>query len=654
MQTLCIYIFSILESVFLQLLFNVMENLNFLKFYDLILGMENNYKEKIQDKISKLKNLYPFLKQKSDDFCFFVVCMNCDYYANPYLTFNDEVIQESIIDGPNDGGADIIFLDPSDDGARNLVICQSKYWESINADELCDALSKLVNFYKQLTNGQFNDFQDRVVSRFQTLFSEIGEESKIIFVIYTKADKLNKSSITKVDSCFRNFNLDSSKFEFRLLFNEDICEKIKDQESRRPSVDSGKIIIDESENYLKYNNEEDAIIVNTSAFSIKELYAKNTINLLSMNLRYHIKTSLDKEIKESIQKEPAYFWYKNNGLIILCDNFEIDGREIKLTNFSVVNGGQTTYNLFKSNSLTKDKDFYLQCKIIRIKGDSEDDKRKFALEIAKATNSQKAIKPIDLKANAPEQVRFIEAMKACGIFYQTKRGEKIPNEFKKTYLNTDLNDTGKLCMIGIFQLPARSRNRPSDLYKDEYYNLIFNNDQAKIARIVQQLLYMNYYFTETFINKYIKDEAERSPNKTTLVPLARNARTICVAFASFAARYLLDEKGMCDILNEVFESNLESSEIYKKFSDISAIKDSLFPTNLFRDKDKFDEVLYILYKEIIKRAHMLYQSSKGNDASLNESNFLKKDANYYQTLKIYWDDLQPKVDEVKKIILSKN
>ena len=47
-------------------------------------------------------------------------------------------------------------------------------------------------------------------------------------------------------------------------------EEIDESESRRPTVDQGKIKIDETDNYLLYG--DSAAIVNVSAFSIKALY----------------------------------------------------------------------------------------------------------------------------------------------------------------------------------------------------------------------------------------------------------------------------------------------------------------------------------------------------------------------------------------------
>ncbi len=199
----------------------------------------------------------------------------------------------------------------------------------------------------------------------------------------------------------------------------------------------GKIKIDARDNYLLYG--DDAAMVNVSAFSIKSLYAQHNNNLLARNLRYHIAgREIDRSIAETIRDNPESFWLKNNGITIVCDDFEIDGKEVRLRNFSIINGGQTTYVLHKSHDIDETHDLYLPCKIIRVLGNTEDEKNSFSLAIAKATNSQKAIKPVDLKANSPEQVRFGQVMREAGIFYQTKRGEVVPKAFKEAYLNTSL------------------------------------------------------------------------------------------------------------------------------------------------------------------------------------------------------------------------
>ena len=598
----------------------------------------------IRSKINYLKETYPSLRQKAEDYAFSALCVKSDYYKNPALDFNDSVINNMIVDGTNDGGVDALLSDPNSDDA-NLVLVQSKFHQKISYEEVVNAITKMVRFYNDMKEGNYGDVQNKVVKRFLNLDADVGEESKVVFVLYISAPR-NGIRSSRYENAFKTLIKNSDKYILRVFFDEDIRETIKEAESRRPDVESGKLYIDCSNNYLAYGDDE-AIVVNASAFCIKELYGIHALTLLSKNLRYHVSgANIDNAIRDSIQNSPDDFWFKNNGITIICDDFKVSGTEVKLKHFSIVNGGQTTYNLYKSKHLNKDNDFYLPCKIIKIRGDSEDEKSKFVLDIAKATNSQKAIKQIDLKANSPEQVRFANTMREAEIFYQTKRGEIIPKEYKEEYKNTDLAEVGKLCLSAIFQLPGTSRNKPSALYNPEYYEIIFNGNQQKIARLVKQLLYMDFYFKNSFLNKF-DNNSESNPNSNELIPLAHNARTICIAFTAFASRYYygnIDATKLKDIFNHYGDDSY-SKYLYDIFKDIDSVS-SFFPEDLFRNKDKFDDVLYKIYDAIIKSGRKRYSSEHEHDSSLNASNFLKKDSNYYSILKIEWDNLSEKIQSI--------
>lgn len=478
-----------------------------------------------------------------------------------------------------------------------------------------------------------------------SLNAEVGDESKVCFVFYTSAPK-NGIREDRIQKLLQEHGLDTLHYEIQLFFADDIVDEIKESESRRPTVESGKIAIDSANNFLEYC--DDAVIVNVSAFSIKELYAQHSTSLLSRNLRYFVKKrDIDLSINDTIRTSPESFWFKNNGLTVICDNFEISGKEVKLKNFSIVNGGQTTTLLHKSKEINKEHDFYLPCKIIRTIGESEDEKNSFSLEIAKATNSQKAIKQIDLKANAPEQVRFGNEMRSVGIFYQTKRGEEIPKAYREDYLNTDLVEVGKLCLSGIFQLPGSSRSKPSILYSEKFYNPIFLENQSQVSLLVKEFLYIDSYYKKSFIQKFDK-EKEDSPHAAELIPFAHNARTICIAFATFAARYNKKNISGSD-LRVIFENaNKEKAYddyYYDIFKDIEGVA-PLFNKRVFDNKDQYDEILYKLFEIIILSGRRYYSTKKESDSTLNESNFLKVDRNYYLILNFDWDNIAGKIDEI--------
>ena len=378
-----------------------------------------------------------------------------------------------------------------------------------------------------------------------------------------------------------------------------------------------------------------------SAASIKDLYATHGVNLLSLNLRYHISGGkIDKEIRETVNNAPESFWFKNNGITIICDNFRIDGREVHLENFSIVNGGQTAYVLCKSKKLVAAHDFFLSCKIVKTIGTTEKEKNTFSLEIAKAANAQKPIKDSDLKANATEQRSFAQFMRAVGIFYQTKRGESIPNQFADSYLHTKLLDVGKLCLAAIFQLPCKSRSKPSTVYSPEYYEPIFNGNQAQVAQICKELLYVNDYFNKAFLRNFDRDNKDL-PDATVRTTFAHIARTICIAFTALAARYHQGNITDKDVKDLTAAPN--SSDVYKMLRDLGDMK-SLLPVKLYTDA--YDAALDKLFGAIIEEGITIYSLKCENNKSLTAANFLKQDENYYFILQKRWATLRKEIHKV--------
>lgn len=600
--------------------------------------------EYISQKIQSLKETYPSLRNKPNEYVFSALCVKANFFKNPALILNESDFEDFIVDSRYDGGVDVLLNDPNSENS-DLVIGQSKFYQHITFDDVQNAVLKMALFFKEMQNGHYEQVNENVQRRFISLNSELGEESKIHFVFYTSApqsgirrDRLQR----KLSEQFSGF----SNIELSLFFGSDIEEEIKESESRRPTVENGKILIDEANNCLWYG--EDAAIVNVSAFSIKQLYAQHNTNLLARNLRYHIAgRDIDNAIRDTIRDDPDSFWLKNNGITIICDDFYISGKEVHLHNFSIVNGGQTTYMIHRSPSINNDNDLYLPCKIIQIIGETEDEKNSFSLAIAKATNSQKAIKPVDLKANSPEQIRFSQAMREVGIFYQTKRGETVPSGFRTPYLNTDLLEVGKLCLAAVFQLPCTSRSKPSSLYQDKYYQPIFNKNQAQIAKICKELLYIDNYFRKKYQRDFDRINVGQ-PNESTRVPFAHNARTICIAFVALAARFRqgnITEQDISPIFRRGYTIESVSDSLYDSFSNLGNIKYLIKP-EIFADKDKYDSLLKRLFNIIIEAGITSFVFESNHDSTLTATNFLKREKNYYDILSTQWARTKEDINRV--------
>ena len=607
----------------------------------------------IINKINSIKHQYPSLQDKPNNYVFNALVVKSMFYKNPANEVTENDFNDIIIDSHADGGADILLNDPNSE-TDDLIIGQSKFYKTISFDECSDAINKMADFYLDLSKGHYENVNGAVGQRFSWLNGNVGDESKIKFVLFTSAPK-NNIRFDRLQKTLYNKLADQNKFELIVLFDTDIIEEIKEAESRRPSVDCGEIDIDVANNWLVY--EDMAAIVNVSAFSIKELYVKHSNNLLARNLRYHVSgVSVDRAIEDSINNTPELFWLKNNGITIICDDFRLDGKKVKLTNFSIVNGGQTTYKIRKNKNISKDYDFYLPCKIVKVQGKDEDEKSNFSLEIAKATNSQKAIKNSDLKANAPEQVRFSQAMRDVGIFYQTKRGEDIPNTYKAKELHSDIAQIGKLCLSGIFQMPCTSRNKPSTIYADRYYNNIFNGNQQQIAKLCKELLYIDYYFDNIFRKQYLKEISEDA-DADMKKQFASNARTVCTAFVMLASRYYQNNFRNID-LNTIFKAAdndklSEDTDVYNIVKNIEGIS-WILPPEIFANKDKYDEILYKLFSLIIQYgSHDLMMLSRNSNEPIVASNYLKKDKNYIDIIHMNWSFIEKEIRSTFDGLLQK-
>lgn len=602
----------------------------------------------IMEKINAMKETYPSLRNRKDEYVFSALCVKSNFYKNPALILREEEFCDIVVDGQYDGGVDILLSDPNAEGA-DLVIGQSKFYTVIQYEDVLNAMIKMALFYKDMIRGHYEQVNSIVQRRFMTLQSEIGEESKIHFVFYTSAPQSGIHR-DRIERKFREQFTGISNIEVSILFAGDIEDEIKESESRRPTIESGKICIDKRDNSLLYG--EDAAIVNASAFSIKQLYAQHNTNLLARNLRYHVAgRDIDKAIAGTINTDPDSFWLKNNGITIICDHFEIDGKEVKLKNFSIVNGGQTTYMLHKNANINSEHDLYLPCKIIKITGNTEDEKTSFVLSIAKAANSQKAIKPVDLKANSPEQVRFAQTMREVGIFYQTKRGETVPSAYRDPNLNTDLVEIGKLCLAAIFQVPCLSRAKPSSLYQAKYYEPIFNGNQTQVAKLCKELLYIDNYFRTVYLRNFDRENSTMA-DADIRIPFAHNARTICIAFVAFASRYKqgnITDQDMTPIFNSVaYENNTDA--LYETFRNLEQLQYFL-PPQLFADKEQYDIVLNKLFATIIAAGITSYRYECRNDSSLTATNYLKKDKNYYDIISMQWsrilEDINKTFNEIR-------
>ncbi len=170
--------------------------------------------------------------------------------------------------------------------------------------------------------------------------------------------------------------------------------------------------------------------IKVKVFSIqaKELLKLGGIrngSLFARNVRFSLgRTRVNKDISSTLQKKSLHekFFLYHNGITIVCDKLGIDGNNLHLSNYSVVNGCQSMQTFYENIDVITDQ-IYVLTKIIELPSGSAVTIR----DITIWTNNQNAISIRDLKANDPIQIRiqkeFEQQFSSQKVLYKRQEGD---------------------------------------------------------------------------------------------------------------------------------------------------------------------------------------------------------------------------------------
>lgn len=361
---------------------------------------------------------------------------------------------------------------------------------------------------------------------------------------------------------------------YHISFGLDIEYEVMEIENPKEYVDEAVIKLDAPDNYLRFGTEE-SLIVNISAFSLKKLYEQYGYRgLFAQNLRYYVKNAkIDGNIIESIQEHPENFWYYNNGVILICDDYFIEGDTLRVKMFSIINGGQTTKLVGETDFA---QDFSIQCKIIKNKYESTDDRLEFIANVAEATNTQKPIKDKDLIANRIEQRLLKKQLAEAGIYCQIKRGEKVNKKlYPAAWQNTTNEELGQFLLSFVYQKPGTARGSKASICGNkERYHLLFSKKYN--SGFLGDLLKIKAFY-KLWANHIKKTDDGSDPYKVGLVNNGMFFMTaiigvVCKIYyrqsiisqitSSVMSEQKLEVVSQHDIDHPIFQCGLEKKEQY--------------------------------------------------------------------------------------------
>ncbi len=430
-------------------------------------------KELIRDEINKSKNDVKqlFDVDITEDKAFSYTIIKYYYMLKDMDNYND--IKDMITDGANDGGIDFVVYDEE---TPKVIVGQSKMTKDLDTNTVISELDKMSDTVKCFLDGNTGAFNKQVKNQLQNALDRLPDEDSgnVEYVVFTTSSVNEDSIYKRIDKGEHSY----SKEMVTIYPEEEIESQIQNIWESINKVEEDKVSLDRPKNYLEYENDElEGIMVNVSSKSIIQLYNKYMDRgLFDLNIRKYIKSKLvDSGINKTLNEERENFWFLNNGLIIACDEFVIDGNNVKLYGFSIVNGGQTTTLIGKYDG-SNTQEFFVPCKIVSKK--SDDDSMEFFSKIAEATNSQKPIYARDLKSNSPEMRTLQKWLSDEDVFLEIKRGDTKGKKNKKYKIRND--ELGQIILSFVNQQPGTSRSGKKNIFENNnIYTQIYKQNYEK-------------------------------------------------------------------------------------------------------------------------------------------------------------------------------
>lgn len=510
-------------------------------------------------------------------------------------------IKSCITDGPNDGGIDFVYFD--EDNSK-IIIGQNKCVKQISVNESLNEFNKVLRTIKDFELQKTGSYNNRLKEVLQDSLDRLTDENigNIEFV-FSCSSALNKNKV--IEKIMSNESHMIEQITLNAI--EDIETRIELFQSIINKVSEAKLKLDKPKNFLSYQSENmEGIFVNISSKSLTKIYNKyKDKGLFDLNIRKYIRNKLvDDSITDTIRNNSENFWFLNNGLTIACDEFSLDGDNIRLYDFSIVNGGQTTNLIGKSNT---EKEFFIPCKIVRnLDGNDEN----FFSKIAEATNSQKPIQSKDLKSNSPEMRRLKALLKDYKIDLEIKRGDK---KLPSSYTKIKNDELAQIILSFVNQKPGTSRSSKNSLFSNnKYYSLIFKQPYHKSdekKKFLVDLIDLNTRFT--YINDKLKKPGELQVEEQIIL---KNGKQIL--FSLFGVVYQL-------VNNDLTLEELKHDD--------SLLTTRDFPYNSLLSNytsDDIDSKLTDLIKLLINILAKEYDNQYRNGKVTSVSNFFKTDKKY--------------------------
>jgi hypothetical protein len=194
--------------------------------------------------------------------------------------------------------------------------------------------------------------------------------------------------------------------------------------------------------------------------------------LFAQNVRTDLRSTINREIRTTYERDAGRFWLGNNGIYIVCKKVTPSGNTYRLVYPSIINGSQTLHTIYSSPKRHS-------CAIlVRILEMDVVGNPGLLSSVIRRTNTQNPMKLINLSAHDQFQLNVARYLDRYKIFYERREKEWI-NEKKVVlvdYYPVRTKETAQwLSTLHVDIGLGRARSNVSELFQDKFYEQIFGN-----------------------------------------------------------------------------------------------------------------------------------------------------------------------------------
>lgn len=410
------------------------------------------------------------------------------HYLNKYRPSHDDVLS-GIVDGTRDGGLDAIHMFANgyylrDDVnvaalGRNpqldLVLIQVKNTRGFGEsaiDKLIVHLPRLLDFARDESAlaKQFNPRIIEITRRFLETYRAMDIPRLRIFVAFAalKSEQMHENVRAKADQleqtlkqCFGN-----CEPSVQLLDAASIANLARDKPPVKAELTLAEnpISTDMSGGYVGLVK-----LYDYQRF-ITDDTGKLDATLFDANVRdYDSESGVNRSIQETLSKQDSDvdFWWLNNGVTIVADRVQPAGKLLHLDSPQIVNGLQTSHEIYKRGSSSEhSEDRGVLVKIIQADDDNVKDR------IIRATNSQTILGLSSLRATDRVQREIEEFLKIKGLYYERRKNYYYNRQIPLKEL-VSIDQMGQAVLATLVQAPHVSRGEVSRIFQNEIYDVVF-------------------------------------------------------------------------------------------------------------------------------------------------------------------------------------